>query len=62
MQVSGQLYAPVALSPRKETGIHWMGGWVEPRAGANAMERIEISSLPGIELLFLDCHTQRDTD
>jgi len=34
MEVSGQLHAPAALLPRKESpGTHWIGGWVGPRAG-----------------------------
>jgi hypothetical protein len=30
-------------------GTHWIGGWVGPRAGLDAMEKINILRLPGIE-------------
>jgi len=31
MEVSGQLYAAVALGGERTPGIHWLGGWVGPR-------------------------------
>jgi hypothetical protein len=38
--VSGQCHAPAALYPRgKDTGTHWIGGWVGLRAGLNAEAR-----------------------
>ena len=33
MGVGGQLQAPAALPPGKRPGIHFIGGWVVPRAG-----------------------------
>jgi len=34
MEVSGQLHAPPPLPPAKGfTSIHWIRGWVGPRAG-----------------------------
>jgi hypothetical protein len=44
--VSGQLNAPAAL----RLGI---GGWVDPRAGLDDMEKREFLTLPGLELLPL---------
>jgi len=38
MELSGQLHAPTALTPRKRgPGIHWLGGWVGPRAGLDTV-------------------------
>jgi hypothetical protein len=34
-EVSGQLHATVAFTP----GTHWIGGWVDPRAGLDAVEK-----------------------
>jgi hypothetical protein len=45
MEVSGQLYAPVTLSPGKELpGTHRIGGWVGPRARLDAMAKRQIPS------------------
>jgi hypothetical protein len=39
MEVSGQLHSPAALTPGKEPrGAHWIGGWVGPRTGLDAVE------------------------
>jgi hypothetical protein len=49
--VSGQLHAPAALPPGKEPpGTHWIGGWVDLRAGLNEMEKRKFLTLPGLEL------------
>jgi hypothetical protein len=37
MEVSGQLHAPDALLRDKSPGTHWIGGWVGPRAGRDAL-------------------------
>jgi hypothetical protein len=43
MEVSGQLHTPAALLPGKEPpGTHWIGGWVGPRAGLDAMVKRKI--------------------
>jgi hypothetical protein len=44
MEVSGQLHASAALAPEEKTGIHWMGGWVGPRAGMDAVVKRKIPS------------------
>jgi hypothetical protein len=31
-------------------GIHWIGGWVDPRAGLDDLERRKFLTLPGLEL------------
>jgi hypothetical protein len=31
-------------------GIHWIGGWVDPRAGVDDFEKRKFSTLPGLEL------------
>jgi hypothetical protein len=39
MKVSGHLHAPAALLLGKQPpGMHYMGGWVGPRAGLDVME------------------------
>jgi hypothetical protein len=35
--MSGQPHAPAALTPVKNLGTHWMGGWVGPRAGLDGI-------------------------
>jgi hypothetical protein len=45
MEVSGQLHASAALPPREiAPGTHWIGGWVGPRAGLDAVVKRKISS------------------
>jgi hypothetical protein len=46
MEVSGQLHAPVALltSKKRALNIHWLGGWVGPRAILDAMVKRKITS------------------
>jgi len=40
MEVSGQLHAPAALPPKERApGTHWIGGWVGPRAGLDAVAK-----------------------
>jgi hypothetical protein len=40
MEVNGQLHAPAALPPRKYPPVtHWIGGWVDPRVGLDAVEK-----------------------
>jgi hypothetical protein len=49
--VSGQLHAPVALTPgERAPGTHWMGGGVNPRAGLKDVEKKKFLTLPGPEL------------
>jgi hypothetical protein len=38
--VSGQLHAPATLPPGKDHGSKWMAGWVDPRAGQEAVADI----------------------
>jgi hypothetical protein len=43
MGVSGKRHAPAVLYPRgKDPGTHWIGGWVDPRAGLDAGARRKI--------------------
>jgi hypothetical protein len=48
--VSGQLHAPAALPPGKRPGTHFIGGWVDPRAGLDDMEKWKFFNLPGLDL------------
>jgi hypothetical protein len=52
MKVSDQLHASAALPPGEiAAGTHWIGGWVGPTAGLDAMEKRKKSCcLPGTEL------------
>jgi len=52
MEGIGQIHASAALSLGKEAPVtHWIVGWVDPRAGPDAVKREEITflSLLGIE-------------
>jgi hypothetical protein len=31
-------------------GTHWIGGWVDPRAGLDDVEKTKFLTLPGLEL------------
>jgi hypothetical protein len=43
MEMSVQLYASAALLPvKKGYGIHWLEGWVGPRAGLYMVPLLEI--------------------
>jgi hypothetical protein len=51
--VSGQIHVPAALLPgngERAPGTHWIGGWVDPRAGMDDVERRKFLTLPGLEL------------
>jgi hypothetical protein len=49
--VSGQLHAKAALPPEKAPpGSHWIGDWVDPRAGLEDVEKRKFLTLPGLEL------------
>jgi hypothetical protein len=43
-------------------GIHRIGGWVDPRAGLDDIEKRKFSTLPGIELRHLCCPASSYTD
>jgi hypothetical protein len=45
MEVNGQLHAPAALSRERTPGTDWIGGWVSPTAGLDAVEYRNISCL-----------------
>jgi hypothetical protein len=49
MEVSGQLHVPSALLPRERApGIHWIGGWVGPRAVMDALAERLLASQKGL--------------
>jgi hypothetical protein len=49
--VSSQLHAPAALYPgERAPGTQWRGGWVDPRAGLDDVEKRKFLTLPGLEL------------
>jgi len=39
MKVSGQLHTSAALTPGKSPNTHWIGEWVDPRAGLDAVAK-----------------------
>lgn len=47
MKVSGQLHVPAALSPRKEPGVHWIGGLVGPGGGLDVAAGEETNTVVG---------------
>jgi hypothetical protein len=54
LEVSGQLNTPAALPPGDiAPGIHWIGGWVDPRAGLEDVGKKKFLTLPGLELRTL---------
>jgi hypothetical protein len=38
------------ISGERAVGTHFVGGWVDPRAGLNDVEKIKFFTLPGLEL------------
>jgi hypothetical protein len=61
MEVSGQ-FTPRSFYPRgKSPGTHWIGGWVEPRAGLDDMEKRKFLTLPGLELRPLSRPARRQS-
>jgi hypothetical protein len=49
------------LCPRESApGIHWIGGWVDPRASLDYVEKRQFLTLPGLELQPVGCpaHSQ----
>jgi hypothetical protein len=39
------------FTPGERTpGTHWIGGWVDPRAGLEDLEKIKFLTLPGLQL------------
>jgi hypothetical protein len=49
-------FTPVERAP----GTHWIGGWVNPRAGLDYVEKRKFLALPGLKLRPLGCpaHSQ----
>jgi hypothetical protein len=46
---------PGRFSPGERShGTHWIGGWVDPRAGLGEVEKGKFSTLLGLELRRLD--------
>jgi hypothetical protein len=61
--MTGQLHAHAALpTGERAPGTHWIGGWVGPRTGLDAMQRRKILPSPGLELRPLDRPASRYTD
>jgi hypothetical protein len=46
---------PLPLYPQGERapGTHWIGGWVDPSAGLDDVEKRKFLTLPGLEPRFL---------
>jgi hypothetical protein len=54
MEASGEFQASVSLPRGKKVlGTHWIGGWMDPMAGMDAVEKKKLLLMPGIELRFL---------
>jgi hypothetical protein len=48
-------FTPRPFYPReKSPGAHWTGGWVDPRAGLDDVEKRKFLTLPELELRPLD--------
>jgi hypothetical protein len=50
LEVSGQLHARPLYPRGKGPGTHSIGGWVDPRAGQDDMEKRKFFTLPGLAL------------
>jgi hypothetical protein len=44
---------PGRFTPGERAGTHWNGGWVNPRARLDDVEKRKFLTLPGLELLRL---------
>jgi hypothetical protein len=54
---------PGRFTPRETApGTHWIGSWMDPRAGLDVVEKGKIFTLPGLELRPLDRAASRYTD
>jgi hypothetical protein len=40
-------------SEKRAPGTHWIGGWVDPRAGLDEVEKRKFLTLPGLEFRLL---------
>jgi hypothetical protein len=51
---------PSCFTPgERAPGTHWIGGWVDPRAGVGDLEKRKFLTLPGLELQPLSpAHSQ----
>jgi len=47
MEVIGQLHDPAALPQEKDPGTYWIGGWVSPRAGLDAVVKKQFPAPAG---------------
>jgi hypothetical protein len=63
MELSGQLHPPAALHLGEIVpGTHWIGGWVGPAAGLDAVKYRKILPMLGIEPRPLSCPVRSYTD
>jgi hypothetical protein len=48
-------------SEEKAPGTHWIGGWLEPRAGLDDVKKKKFLTLPGLQLRSFNrpAHTQQ---
>jgi hypothetical protein len=47
----GVSFTPLPLYTRgKSPGTDWIGGWVDPRAGLDDLEKRKFFTIPGLEL------------
>jgi hypothetical protein len=50
MEMSGYVYGPAALTPGKNSGTHWTGGWVGPQSHSGRFgEEKNLLHLPEFE-------------
>jgi len=59
MEVNGQLHALATLTPKERApSIHWIGSWVDPRAGLDTVDTVVVRLKPHIcnlaAITFLD--------
>jgi hypothetical protein len=49
MEVNGQPVRLLYSRGEIASGTHWIGGWMDPRAGMDSVENRKTFSLPGIK-------------
>jgi hypothetical protein len=38
------------MTGERDPGIHWIEGWVDPKAGLDKVEKRKLFALPGLEV------------
>jgi hypothetical protein len=60
LSVPASSYTAYVIARERVPGTHWIGGWVDPRAGLDDVKNRIFLPIPGLELQPLSClaHSQ----